>query len=60
MGTAGKAYAAVIPIEPGDTQARVLFIPASDGQGKPKARVVMQREGEADIHEDIELKEVAA
>ena len=60
MGTAGREFAVTIPIEPGDTQARVFVILPTGCRDKPKARVVVQREGEADISETVEVSEVAA
>ena len=59
MGTAGKEYAVVVHIEPGDRQARVVLVLPSGCQDKPKARVVVEREGEAPISEELAV-EVAA
>lgn len=60
MGTVtGREFAAIIPIEPGDTQARVIVVLPSGSQDRPKMRVVVQRDGEAAISEELSV-EVAA
>ena len=59
MGTAGKEYAVTIPIEPGDTQARVCIVLPAGCQDRPKARVVVQREGEAPISEELVVEAAA-
>jgi hypothetical protein len=60
MGTvARKEYAVVVHIEPGDRQARVVLVLPVGAQDRPKARVVVQREGEAPISEELPV-EVAA
>ena len=62
MGTAtiGRQYTVTIPIEPGDTQADVLIFVPAGCPVPPKARVTVQRQGEASISEAIEVHEVAA
>jgi hypothetical protein len=59
MGTAGKEYAVVVHIEPGDRQARVVLVLPVEAKDRPKARVVVEREGEAPISEELAV-EVAA
>jgi hypothetical protein len=59
MGTAGKEYAVTVHNQPGDTQTRVIFVLPPGCQIKPKARAVVEREGEAPISEEL-VVEVAA
>jgi len=59
MGTAGRTFAVTFPIEPGDTQARVLLVLPNECQATPKARVVLKREGEADISEELVVEAAA-
>ena len=60
MGTTtGKEYAAVLHLEPGDTQARIVVIVPAGCQERPKVRATVQREGEAPISEELPV-EVAA
>jgi len=60
MGTAGKTCAMTLDIEPGDQKAQVvLHVP--EGFPLPtKAKVTVQREGQAPIEGELEVKEVAA
>jgi hypothetical protein len=58
MGTAGTEYAYILPIEPGDTQARLVVVVPVGCLGKSKVRAIVEREGEAPISE--ELAEAAA
>ena len=59
MGTAGRTFAMTFPIEPGDTQARVFLVLPDGCQAAPKARVVLKREGEADISEELVVEAAA-
>ena len=59
MGKAGKEYAVTVNLLPGDRQARVVLVLPSGCQDRPKARVVVEREGEAPISEELAV-EVAA
>ena len=60
MGTVtGREYAITIPIEPGDTQARVIVVVPSSCSAPPRMRVVVKREGLADISEDLVVEAAA-
>ena len=60
MGTAGKTCAMTLDIEPGDQQAQVV-IRLPEGCPVPtKARVTVQRDGQAPIEGELEVHEVAA
>ena len=60
MGTAGKTCAMTLDIEPGDQQAQVV-IRLPEGCPVPtKALVTVQRDGQAPIEGELEVKEVAA
>ena len=60
MATAGKNIAMTLDIDPGDQQAKlVLRLP--EGCPVPtKAKVTVQREGQAPLEGEIEVREVAA
>lgn len=60
MGTAatGRQYRISTPIEPGDTQLDVLIFVPSGCPAPPRARVVVQREGEAPIQDEVVVTEV--
>ena len=53
MATAGTEYAYILPIEPGDTQARLVVVVPAGCAGRPKVRAIVEREGEAPISEEL-------
>ena len=62
MGTAvaGRQYRITTPIEPGDTQVDVVIFVPAECQGAPRARVEVQREGEAPCAADVAVTELGA
>ena len=60
MGTAGKTCAMTLDIEPGDQQAEVVLRLPEGCPLPTKAKVVVQRDGQAPIEGELEVREVAA